>query len=121
MGEGQEDVIREGRAHDLLVVPLWFADVEICQSGLFGKLGAQVGDNVVIRGAHLRRVEMIERDHGWWSGQRRRSHRNRRDPGKWIQLGALGVCAEAVRTARLANSKGRNMGELFGIDSVTLP
>ena len=86
MGKGEEDVVRERRAHDLLVMPPRIADVEIGQCSLLGKLGAQVGNDVVIRGVHLSRLEMFERDHrrrnGKWSGR----DRDRRDSGK------SGVC-----------------------------
>ena len=87
VGKGEEDVIGKGRAHDLLVLPPRVADVEIGQRGLLGKLGAQVGNDVVIRGVHLPRLEMVERDYGWrnrkWSGR----DGTAATPGKGVLVG----------------------------------
>ena len=82
VGKGEEDVVGERRAHDLLVMPPRVADVEIGQSGLLGKLGAQVGNYVVIRGVHLPRIEMVERDHGWRNRKWSSRDGDRRDSGK---------------------------------------
>src|SRR5271165_4409922 len=76
VSEGQQDVVRECRTHDLLEMPGGIANVEIRQRSLLGELRTQVGDYLVIRLAHLRLVKMLERDHGGRSRERRSSNGN---------------------------------------------
>ena len=73
------------------------ADIEIRQGRLFGKFSAQVGDYVLIRCAHLRRLEMIERKDAWGSGKWGGRDRNRRDPGEEILIG--GILVGRLRTS----------------------
>ena len=63
MGKAQENVIGKCRAHNLLVVPRRIADIEILERCLLGKFRAQVGDNLIIRIAHLRWIEVVEPKH----------------------------------------------------------
>ncbi len=115
VSEGQEDVIRECRAHDLLEMPRRIADVEIRQRGLLGELRTQVGDYLVIRLAHLRLVEMLERDHGGRSGERRSSNGNWSDPGKEIPVGRLRECRKSQEGKTGEQQRPEN-GPGFGDD-----